>query len=131
MADVRIKIDGKEYPFPEEYTLGEQRVLKVMSGLLLKDIGDIDPTDPDLVTWLLWVVLHRENPKVTPQDVESKTFADVEMIGTEDEAPEVAAIPPAPPGETGTSPNGSTVSGGSGGDLSPGATSPATSGSPL
>ena len=84
-----LKIDGRFYEFPSSYTLGEARVLKQLTGLTLAEFGraleipdeDAEPdkdgnkpskvlSDPDYLTFLIWVAIHRENPKVTVEDVE-------------------------------------------------------------
>lgn len=66
----KLVINGKEYEFPSSYDLGEARMLKRLTGLYLVEVDQLRIDDPDWITFTVWVMLHREDPRVTVEDVE-------------------------------------------------------------
>jgi hypothetical protein len=138
MADdeAKIIIDGTAYPMPNEFRLGELRVFKQLTKTTPSEIaegGEIDTSDPDVIVFLIWVAMHRTNPKVTVEDVEALTFTEVEFAGGAEEETEAAdPVPPQVTGEPSVEPpetNGSDVNdGGNGGAPSDQVTTLAISG---
>lgn len=87
-----IRIDGREYEIPSSYTLGEARTIKKITGLTLRGFAqqlETDATDPDVITSLVWVVMHREDSTVTIEHVES-----LDLGQLNEDAPEGEASPP-------------------------------------
>jgi hypothetical protein len=67
-----IRIDGKVYEGPSDFTLGEAQYMRAHCELTPQDVilgAERDPTDPDVIQAISWVVLHRINPKVEWDDV--------------------------------------------------------------
>lgn len=70
LSDPKLLIEGREYDFPTSYDLEEARMLKKLTGLYLGDLEDgLRIDDPDYITFLVWCVLHRDNPKIGVEDV--------------------------------------------------------------
>ena len=65
-ADGGIEINGRMYEFPSSFTFEEARQLKRLTetterrGMTLSELRGADFSDPDLATWLVWVLLHRD-----------------------------------------------------------------------
>jgi hypothetical protein len=93
MAEAGLRVNGKFYPPPTSFTLGEARTVKRMTGLDLseftKALGSLDKhPDPDVFAAFVWVSMHREDPTVTPEDVDDLDYAAIEGEGGD------AAVPP-------------------------------------
>lgn len=99
MSEVRIRIDGTEYEVPT-LTLGEQRAVKRVSGMVWADLlPALSTGDPDAVVGFLFAVMRRAHPDRSEaslvEQVERLTgddFADV------DEPAGDAAVPPSSAG---------------------------------
>lgn len=90
MADeAKIKIDGVEYPMPGSYKLGEARVYKRLTGRTLDEFESLSFADPDLIVFLVWVAMHRADPKVTVEMVEAFDFEQIDWTGGEEEETEL------------------------------------------
>lgn len=65
--DSGVRIDGKVYEGPSDFTLGEAQYIRANCELTPQDVilgADQDPTDPDIIQAIAWTVLHRMDPKV-------------------------------------------------------------------
>jgi hypothetical protein len=107
-VSAKLRIGAKEYELPSSFTLGEARVIKRYTGLNLKQFAEADnASDPDAIAALVYIVLKRENPRVTEEDVDElglEDVGDVEDDARPPERPETSAKPDAgnaPSGETG------------------------------
>lgn len=70
--DAGIRIDGKVYEGPADFTLAEAQTIRANCDLTPQDVilgANRDSTDPDVIHALAWTVLHRVNPKVEWDDV--------------------------------------------------------------
>ena len=65
--DSGVRIDGKVYEGPSDFTLQEAQYIRANCELTPQDVilgADRDPTDPDVIQAISWVVLHRIDPKL-------------------------------------------------------------------
>jgi hypothetical protein len=65
--DSGVRIDGKVYEGPSDFTLSEAQYIRANCELTPQDVilgADRDPTDPDVIQAIAWTVLHRVNPKL-------------------------------------------------------------------
>jgi len=65
--DSGVRIDGKVHEGPSDFTLAEAQYVRANCELTPQDLimgADRDPTDPDVIHALSWVVLHRLDPKL-------------------------------------------------------------------
>lgn len=91
--DVRVKIDGREYPVPDRWTLGEQALFKTIAGVRMMELDEaMRAGDPQALMALFLIVKRRAGEKATVEDVERVT--DFEFIG---EVVEGDAVPPPVP----------------------------------
>lgn len=90
-----IRIGDKLYESPDDFTIGEAETIKQITELTPQELLtaiQADPTDPLCLRAVAWVVLHREDAKVEPDDAR---ITDA-FIGAFFEIPEVeAGDPPA------------------------------------
>jgi hypothetical protein len=96
-----LKIDGRFYEMPADFTIQEARVMKEISnGATPQDIIvglRVDPSDPDLVAAVVWCVLHRADDKVAADDPRIGNVLIGDMWGDgddEEEAPGDGNPPP-------------------------------------
>jgi hypothetical protein len=101
MAEPKLVIDGREYEIPSDpakIPLGDARAIKQITGLsIARFYGQLasDPTDGDCLTAFIYVVMRRENPGLTVEDVERLSFGSIEWVsGEADASPPVATSPP-------------------------------------
>lgn len=81
MADI-LKINGKSYGIPTSLRLGETRMIKRITGLtppeFNKQAALLSKTqDPDILTALVWWIMHREDPSFTLEDIEALEMGDI------------------------------------------------------
>jgi hypothetical protein len=65
--DSGVRIDGKVYEGPSDFTLSEAQYIRANCELTPQDVilgADRDPTDPDVIQAIAWTVLHRVNQKI-------------------------------------------------------------------
>jgi hypothetical protein len=80
------KVGDKQYELPK-LTLGEARILKKHFGLM--QLEDMNPTDPDHLTGLLYLCLRREAPGATLEALLSRIDElDIEDFAMAESAPE-------------------------------------------
>ena len=94
MADeLRVVIDGREYPAPEKWTLGEQALFKTVAGIRMMVLEEaLQAGDTQALMAFFMIVKQRAGEKVTVADAEAIT--DFEFIG-QPEADD--AVPPPSP----------------------------------
>jgi hypothetical protein len=91
-----LEIDGRLYPIPTSFTIGEARGIKQITGMAPPEfsdaLGDLSETmDPDVFAAFVWIAMHREDPSVTIEAVDNIDFENVVPVGEESE--------PSPPDE--------------------------------
>lgn len=101
----KVRINGKEYDFPSSFTLGESRVIQRESGI---GLGGLEQAlaigNADVAACLIYIILRRENPAVTMEDVEALDMVTIELIkdepavGEGGQSPPAGAAPPPPAG---------------------------------
>jgi hypothetical protein len=74
--EAQLEINGKSYDLPliESWTLGEARVAKQLTGMTLAQFARQcveDGSDPDVLAALVWIVMHREDPTFSVDDLAS------------------------------------------------------------
>lgn len=123
-------MDGVEHDFAEEFDLGEARILKRYTGMNLKELEDLDPSDPDFITACMHILFRREQPGLTFQEYEAMgeavNPASIEMVF---DGEEVAASPPAP--SAGISDSATSEPSNGSQEASPEITTPSLTGTPL
>lgn len=86
-----VEINGRFYPVPTGFTLGEARTIKRLTGLGLVEYAEalsrIDE-DPDVMTAFIWLAMHRDDPKVTVEQVEQIESVSLKFISPEPRAEE-------------------------------------------
>jgi len=87
MAEPKIVVNGREYPFPENFTMGE-----------LADIEDICGQDYDITKGggkgtlaLAFIAIRRQDPRVTIAAIRNLTQDDFEVVGGDDGPPSQSA----------------------------------------
>lgn len=103
MTEPGIRVNGRFYPTPSAFTLGEARTIKRMTGLSLPEfavaLGELDrKQDPDVYAAFVWVAIHRVDPTITPELVDTLEFDAITGEGEVEEA-----RPPASPMTSGSS----------------------------
>lgn len=94
-AEAKLVIDGREYDAPSDFTLGEFRMLKRMTGMTVDEYDAAPMDDPDCIAWICWVAMHRENPAVTEADIDNIGLATISSTGGEPEEEEgTEGLPP-------------------------------------
>ena len=88
---MKVRINDKEYSADvEDFTLGEAREIKRLSGFTLGNFGEaLNDSDPDAITALVWVCVRRENPSITLEEILAQNIGTL-MV---DEA-EADVVPP-------------------------------------
>lgn len=90
---MRVRIDGREYPVPDKWTLGEQALFKTVAGVRMLELDEaMQAGDPQVLMALFMIVKRRAGEKATVADVEQVT--DFEFIG---EVVDGDAVPPPVP----------------------------------
>jgi hypothetical protein len=109
MADAKLVINGREYDLPSDpnkLPLGDARAIKKITGLSIarfyQTLAD-DPTDGDCLAAFVYILMRRENPLLTIEDVEQLSFGALEWKAGDDEEddvgpPEVTSPPSSPEG---------------------------------
>ena len=88
MADeAKLLINGREYPMPTSFTLGEARMVKRLTGKSMDELGDLSGADPDWMVALVWIAMHRDDPTLTVEQVEALMFEDLEFTEADEGAP--------------------------------------------
>lgn len=94
----QLKIYGRTYEVPENFTLGELREIKRISGINAGQMGDaLNDGDPDVLAALVYVTLKRNGEKVTLEELDKVEMSDILFEADEEE---VKADPPADAAET-------------------------------
>lgn len=94
-VEAGLRVNGRLYPIPSSFTLGEARTIKGLTGMGMADfataLNEIGKTqDPDVFAAFVWVSMHREDPTVTTDIVELLEFDAIEAEGGEEEVPPIA-----------------------------------------
>ena len=94
---MKIKIDGQEFPFPEDFTFREMNLVKRTTGLRAGQIYDeLERGDSDVVFAMAVIALRRANPLADVETLFDSKIEQIELIlepgeGEEDEE----SLPPA------------------------------------
>lgn len=76
-------VNGVEYPFAQDLTLGEARSIKLIYGVLLGEMQEmLNRGDQDAIAATVWVSMRRVDP--------SKTEADVDLVNLTELAAKIA-----------------------------------------
>lgn len=107
MADL-LKINGKNYGIPNSLRLGESRMIKRITGLTPPEFNKAVPLlvktqDPDILTALVWWVMHREDPSFTLDDIEALELGDIGGSDDGEADPKEIGVTPASASETSAS----------------------------
>lgn len=113
--DSCIVIDGKQYPIPTRFTLGEEAEIERIVG----QGYNLEKPGPLGLLALAYIAVKRVNPAVTLQDIE---VLDGDRIGVEGDTPEDDAVPPASSADSSVSGGSGNPSGGDGSEGSQEAT---------
>jgi hypothetical protein len=90
----KLVIDGKEYDLPTSFTLGEARTIKKVSGFVPVDMGAaLKSGDPDAMAAIVWVILHRENPEVSWDEIDAIDITAFDVVGGEELGPPEVSPP--------------------------------------
>lgn len=82
-AESWLEINGVRYDFPDSITLGEARTIKRMTGMSLGEFSELfgegkpRTSDPDVMAAIIYLVMHRKDPRVTEADIDT---LDLDMI---------------------------------------------------
>ena len=126
----KIIIDGVEHDFAEEFNLGEARIIKRYTGLNLRELENLDPSDPDFLTACMHILHRREQPGLTFAEYEAMGEAlNPANIETVLDGEEVASSPPAP--SAGISDSATSEPSNGSQEASPEITTPSLTGTPL
>jgi hypothetical protein len=103
LDEPQLHINGKPYPVPTSFTLGECRMIQRITGRSVGEFGRALSTvaaseDADTLTALVWVVMHRENPAVTVEEIEQ---LDIVTAFEQPKPGEGEGEQPSPPGDAG------------------------------
>jgi hypothetical protein len=91
-------VKGRRFPVPERFTLGEQREMKRVAGIIPSQLDSaLSQGDPDALVAVLLVTMRRIDPKVTEATLDDLDIGDVVFDAGEEEG--VTPVPPveAPP----------------------------------
>jgi hypothetical protein len=87
MTEPGFIINGTRYPLPSSLTAGEAFTVKQHFGLDVEDFADdVKGKGTERMLGMLWIVMHRADPSVTPQDVMA-----VDLAAIEEDTPPTAA----------------------------------------
>lgn len=98
-------IDGREYPFPEKFRLGDPVLVKQLTGMEFKDFAEaLDDEDrredPAILIGLIGVAVWQGNPRWTRDRVQAYVqqvdLEGFEAFGGEDADPPEPAVTPEP-----------------------------------
>lgn len=114
---MKLVLDGAEFPFPEDLTMGEHRLFKKYTGMSLAMLdAETAFHDPDVMAAFMHIAIARANPHVPEKEIERRvnliTKVDaVEEPGDAEDPPTMTQTPSDVASEPGTSgpssPNGS------------------------
>lgn len=84
--DAGIKIDGKRYEIPTSLRVGETRTIKRMTGMdppkFMAELANLSETqDPDVGAAMVWWIMHREDPSITPEQIDELEWGAIEGEG--------------------------------------------------
>lgn len=82
MPETGIRVDGKFYPLPSSFRLGETRMIKRITGLnpaaFNEALNELDETsDPDVYMALVWWIMHREDPSISVEQLDQLEFGQI------------------------------------------------------
>jgi hypothetical protein len=82
---VRFRVEGREYETPASFTLGESRTIYEISGVRMRELqAEAQAGNPNVLAALVLVVLRREDPSVTIDDVDAIDLGGFETVNPED-----------------------------------------------
>lgn len=71
-------VNGVEYPFASDLTLGEARTMKVVYGVRLGELEDLlTAGDPDALAAVVFTSMRRVDPTKTEADVDGVNLSDL------------------------------------------------------
>jgi hypothetical protein len=92
---VKIKIDGQEFPFPEDFTFREMNLIKRLTELRAGQIYDeLAKGDSDVIFAFAVIAQKRANPLVDEDSLFDQPIESVELILEPSDEPEDEALPP-------------------------------------
>ena len=112
----KITIDGRELETPDynDLDMGQARIIKRYSGMSLRELGEADPSDPDVIAAFCHLALASADPDRSYADIEAEVskikFAKLVIENRDEQEDDADVPPPSSPNETDSAANGSGLS---------------------
>jgi hypothetical protein len=91
VAEPGLRVNGKFYPLPSSYTLGEAEVVERVTGMNVQQFTEALPKqaqkehqDVRVLIAFVWHAMHRENPDLTVDEVRALEFDDLNWEGLDE-----------------------------------------------
>jgi hypothetical protein len=83
----KLKIDGREYAFPDNFTFREMNAIKRMTGLRAAELYPaLAAGDTDVIVAFAFTAMRRANPAVSEDDLLDRNLDEIEVVEDEPEA---------------------------------------------